>query len=269
MSATAVPATEPVFHSAAGFDIPVRLIYMTGGGPEQFEAETEFHMNSLKAHVPVEPDHSVLEIGCGVGRDAMPLTKVIDARGSYLGVDIILNSIEWCRDNITSKFPNFTFMHYDVSDALHNPTGSTRTSEITIPLADNSVDRVVLWSVFTHMASADIIHYLKEFSRVMKPGGLVFATWFIVNDDILRKARETNLTPFNLRFEHDFEPGCLINDANAPMGAVAYTDERLREMIAEAGLELVNDVLPGMWSGFHAVPKGGQDATVLRKPFAS
>jgi ubiquinone/menaquinone biosynthesis C-methylase UbiE len=79
---------------------------------------------------------------------------------------------------------------------------------VRLPISDKSVDRIILWSVFTHMFRADISHYLKEFSRVLRPGGFVFATCFIVDDDVIASAQKTNLTPYGLRFAHLYEPGC-------------------------------------------------------------
>ena len=248
-----------------GYDIPIRLMNLTGGGRDTFDPMVEFHMAALKEHTRIEPDHSVLEIGCGIGRDAIPLTNILSAKGSYIGVDIVKDSIQWCSDNITLRYPNFKFVHLDIRDQLHNPGGTMRTTDVTLPAPDASIDRIILWSVFTHMRKADIAHYLREFARVLKPAGTAFATWFIVNDEVLAKARTVNLTPFNLRFEHVLEEGCLINDPKSPMGAVAYIDTAMRELVNSSGLEVIGDVLPGQWSGYFESPKGGQDATILRR----
>jgi hypothetical protein len=157
----------------------------------------------------------------------------------------------------------FQFIHYNVKDQLHNPAGKTRTANIRLPIADESVDVIILWSVFTHMFERDIVHYLSEFRRVLKKSGRVYATWFVVNDGVLESARKTNLTPFDLRFEHVAGPGCYINDPIHPAGAVAYDQRNVLEMAKEAGLELVGEVLRGTWSGFWPDCHGGQDATIL------
>jgi SAM-dependent methyltransferase len=256
--------TEPTTQHF-GYDIPTRLMNLTGGGPDTFDALAQHHMDVLKEWAPIEPNHSVLEIGSGIGRDAIPLTKIIGEQGNYVGVDIIKESIDWCNDNITAKHPNFRFVHFDVMDQLHNPAGTTKTTGIKLPVADGSVDRIILWSVFTHMAKLDIIHYLREFARVLKPSGKVYATWFVVDDAILAKARTVNLTSFNLRFEHAVGDGCYINDPQHPMGAVAYTKPSLLAAVHSGGLALNGDILRGSWSGYFDNPKGGQDATVLRK----
>ncbi len=75
-----------------------------------------------------------------------------------------------------TRNPNFEFVHFDVRDQLHNNEGTKLTSDIVVPLASGTVDRIVLQSVFTHMFPPDIKHYLREFKRVLKPHGLVYAT---------------------------------------------------------------------------------------------
>ncbi|WP_160169011.1 class I SAM-dependent methyltransferase [Bradyrhizobium sp. Ai1a-2] len=248
----------------SGYDIPTRLMNLTGSGPETFDAISDWHMRSLAEHTPIAKDHYVLEMGCGIGRDAIPLTNIIGPNGSYLGIDIVRDSIKWCQQHISTKHPNFRFVYFDIKDQLHNPAGKRTTTEMTLPTADGSIDRIFLWSVFTHMAEVDITHYLREFARVLKPTGLILATWFIVDQEILAKARTVDLTPFHLRFEHQVEQDCYVNDLAKPMGAVAYTKAAVSRMLEAANLALSVEVLPGSWSGFYSEPKGAQDTTILQ-----
>jgi SAM-dependent methyltransferase len=171
----------------AGYQIPVDLVNITGAGPDSFDDISQGHMAYLRQHVGIAPGDSVLEVGCGIGRDAIPLTGILspDLGGRYVGIDIIGRSIAWCASNITPKHPNFTFVHFDVKDQLHNPGGSQGMQTVRLPLQDSSVDTVILWSVFTHMFEADIVHYLREFRRVLRPKGRVFFSCFIVDAAIL------------------------------------------------------------------------------------
>jgi SAM-dependent methyltransferase len=247
----------------AGYDIPVDLVRLTGAGPESFAAIADHHIEDLRATVGLEPSHSILEIGCGIGRDAIPLSQILSPQGTYVGVDIIKRSIDWCAANIGVRHPNFRFVHFDVKDQLHNPHGRTTTRKIKLPVRAGSVDRVILWSVFTHMFRPDIVHYLREFRRCLKSDGLVFATCFMVDPDVLAAARRTDLTPYALRFEHLHEPGCLINDPKHPLGAVAYTREALERMVVAGGLALDRPIGQGSWSGLMA-SRHSQDVMVLR-----
>ena len=255
------PPAVPTYHFK-GYDIPVDLMELTGGGPATFDIISKGHIDNLRRWIGLEPTHTVLEIGCGIGRDAIPLTEIL-TEGRYVGIDIVKRSIDWCTETIAKRHPNFGFYHYDVEDQLHNPGGTLKTTDIRIPMADKSVDRIVLFSVFTHMFQREIEHYLREFSRLLKPTGLVYATTFLFDDKILAKARETNLTPFDLRFEHEVNPNCRINTPAHPLGAVAYTVAAWDEMIAGTGMRYAKPFLRGAWSGFYEDPQDGQDVAIL------
>ncbi len=85
------------------------------------------------------------------------------------------NSIAWCQQNITTDHPNFEFYHFDAKHELYNPLGTKTSLDFTLPVPDRSVDRVALASVFTHLFENEIVHYLKEIARILKPDGLPYA----------------------------------------------------------------------------------------------
>ena len=114
------------------------------------------------------------------------------------------------------------------------------------------------------MLRDDVAHYLRELARVLRPQGLIYATVFLVDQRTLESARATNLTQWNLRFEHSAGEGVFINNPERPTGAVAYREDVLRSLVADAGLEFVGPVRRGAWSGAHALPFAGQDVLVLR-----
>ena len=280
-----------------GFKIPIPLMELTGGGADTFDAISAGHIANLKAHVGLEKDMFICEIGCGIGRDAIPLADILAPsvrvfgiplswrlvrwyatnasrqlpqipmpKGRYVGIDIVRPSIDWCQRHISKRYPNFTFVWFDVRDQIFNPTGRSSTLDIRIPVDDASVDRIVLQSVFTHLFRPEIEHYLKEFRRILRPNGRVYATVFIYDAAILAGARATNLTKWNLFFEHEAGPGCRINDPRFPLAAVAYTRECLEEMIARTGMELVREPLKGRWSGYYEQADEGQDVLILKVP---
>ncbi len=43
----------------------------------------------------LQPDHAVLEPGCGTGRMAEPLTGYLGEAGSYDGFDVVAEAVEW------------------------------------------------------------------------------------------------------------------------------------------------------------------------------
>jgi SAM-dependent methyltransferase len=245
-----------------GFTIPVELVELTGGGTDTWDIISVGHMREYERYCPIEPGHHVLEVGCGVGRDAIQLTRLLTS-GSYTGIDIIKPSIEWCGANITPLYPNFRFHYLDIHSQIHNPTGTLDVQAVSLPVADASTDRIILQSVFTHMFEGDIVHYLREFRRVLRPGGKVFASFFILDDESLALARSTNRTGNDaLRFEVPYGDGCLVNDANYPEGAVGYVPEAFERILKAGGFVLDQPVHPGFWCGRRGV-EDGQDIAIL------
>lgn len=244
-----------------GYSIPERLVYLTGGGTDTWDDIATYHQKAYAKYTPIKPTDTILEVGCGVGRDAIPLLDILSKDGQYIGFDIIKPSIDWLNKNIGTKHKNFTFHYYDIGSQIHNARGKLKTTDIVLPAKDSSVDLIILQSVFTHMFSWDIAHYLKEFNRVLKPNGRVFASFFILDDEA-KKLIASNKS-IKLRFKHKIEEGCYTNDKKYPEGAVAYTPEKFNELLEIGGLKLAQPIHKGFWSG----RKGdfdGQDIAVLK-----
>jgi SAM-dependent methyltransferase len=254
-----VKTPHPELFSYNGYEIPVDLVELTGGGPATWDAIARMHMDAYARYAPIEPSFSVLEVGCGVGRDAIPLSHLLSPAGSYVGVDIIKPSIVWCQENITPTFPNFRFVHFDVQSDIHNPRGTISSADVKMPVPDASVDRILLQSVFTHMFEPDIVSYMREFVRALRPRGVVIASFFIIDDETRALAVATGQW---LTFQHQINPDCWVNDPEHPEGAVSYTEAALRRMLAASGLRLLQQIHRGVWCGREGLADG-QDMCIL------
>jgi SAM-dependent methyltransferase len=243
-----------------GFDIPVDLAILTGGGPETWSDISSAHMEAYERYSPIRPGQSVLEIGCGVGRDAIPLSRVLGDGGSYVGVDVSGPSITWCAETITPRLANTRFDHLDILSPFYNPDGALRADQVTLPVPSGSVDRIILQSVFTHMFEPDIVHFLNEFRRVLRKDGLVFASFFVMDGRSLEIAAATPGAPSFINRHGD---GCFIVDTGNPEGAVGYTHVALGRMLRASGFALDQPLHLGSWSGRRDVPDG-QDIAILK-----
>jgi SAM-dependent methyltransferase len=192
----------------------------------------------------LQPHHRVLDVGCGVGRMAVPLMEYLDANGRYEGFDVMPNLIRWCQEEITPRDSRFRFRHVDLHNPTYNPGGGTAAADHRFPYADASFDFVILTSVFTHMRPEGVRRYLAEIARVLAPAGRCFATFFLLNAESLALIR-AGLSPY-FRFAH-LHDGFRANDRDLPENAVAYDEEQVRGWYGECGLAWVGSPAYGHW----------------------
>jgi len=252
-----------------GYKFPSHLINLTGAGADTLEQISKAHVEAYRKYVGLESHMTVVELGCGIGLDAFHLVEVLGNTGRYVGIDVIRDSITWCQNNITPRHPNFTFHHFDAQNELYNPYGTRTSMDFQLPIEDDSVDRVVSASVFTHLLAPEVLHYMTEFRRVLKPSGLIYTSFFLYSEEAIAAARVKGNTPWKATFEYPLSDGAYANDPVYPRGAVAFTDAAMRRMIDASGLRLMRPYLKGWWSGLHEEPEYGQDAAILGRAVAS
>ncbi|MGH2813232.1 MAG: class I SAM-dependent methyltransferase, partial [Actinomycetota bacterium] len=206
----------------------------------------------------LKPNARVLDIGCGVGRMARPLTRYLSADGSYEGFDIVPSGIEWCREKICVRFPNFRFQVADIYNQVYNPRGSTPAEKYEFPYDSEHFDLAFATSVFTHMLPDAVENYLRETHRVLKPNGTCLTTFFLQNAET-ESLRGTALLDF--RSEGD---GYRTVDATRPEEAVAYEENDARSMFERCALEVIEPIRYGSWSG-RPDPLSLQDIVVARR----
>lgn len=212
----------------------------------------------------LRPSDDVLDVGCGVGRMALPLTRYLDKSARYDGFDIVRKGIIWCQHNITPHYPNFHFLHSDVFNKSYNPAGAGNASAYRFPYDDESFDFVFLTSVFTHMRRDDVENYLSQIARVMRPGGRYLITFFLLTDDALgRLARGEVQAERNFQYEVD-QAGSLTINRETPEAAIAYTEADVRRMYERHGLKIEEPIRYGGWSGREGA-RHGQDFIVASK----
>lgn len=262
-----VPARYDVFEFE-GFRIPVHLITLTGAGPETFGWMGQRHIELYDRFMGLGAEMTLLEVGCGIGRDALQLLHLLKGTGRYIGIDVTRDSIIWCQRNITPRHPNFSFHHFDAENELYNPHGRKTSLDFTLPVPDGSVDRIFLASVFTHLFENEVLHYMREFARVLKPDGKVYASFFLHTPEAIEAARNSGTTAWKARFDIPLGEGVYANDPVYPRGAVAFTDAAMRRLIDQAGLRLARPYLKGGWSGLHTESDDGQDVAILMRAAA-
>jgi ubiquinone/menaquinone biosynthesis C-methylase UbiE len=192
----------------------------------------------------VKPDAHILDVGCGIGRIAVPLTKYITNRGSYDGLDIIPEAIRWCSRKITPRYPNFRFKFANVANQDYNPKGGINAAEYVFPYDDASFDFVFLGSVFTHMLPHEIGRYLFEITRVLKVEGKTLITFFLLTPQTRARVMRGEST---LPFIYEGVGFKAISEL-VPEAAVAFDESYIKEQYERCGLTLTAPIRYGTWS---------------------
>jgi len=100
------------------------------------------------------PTDYLIDVGCGSGRLAKPLSEYLT--GKYLGIDVVPGLVEYAR-----KLVPRSDWRFEVAEGLK------------IPEANNQADMVCFFSVLTHLLHEESFVYLREAKRVLKPGGKI------------------------------------------------------------------------------------------------
>jgi len=107
---------------------------------------------------------TVLDLGCGVGRDVYVISKLVGPKGKVIGIDMTEEQLKWA--NMHKDFHAKAFGHAESN--VEFIQGYIEK----LPLADNSVDIIVSNCVVN--LSPDKHAVLSEAYRVLKPGGEMY-----------------------------------------------------------------------------------------------
>lgn len=200
-----------------------------GVGPEkgaEYLGIGQVVRDAILGRTDLPPTGSVLDIGCGSGRMARQFVDYSEPPGRYVGMEIQRRFVDWCNANIAPANPAFEFYHQDIYNGGYNPEGKVSASEYRFPFEDGSFDAIILYSVFTHLLPEDAANYLREISRLLKPGGYCYSTWYLMTPDV------------DVRY--------LL--PNAKEGQVGFGFPKCIEIIERAGLRAAG-FQPGRWNG--------------------
>ena len=234
---------------------PPELMFCGDGDFRAIGAEFLEHL----VQAGLQPGHRVLDIGCGVGRLALPLTQYLHGTGSYDGVDPVAAGIGWCAAAITPAYPSMRFHHLDLRHALYNPDGALDTFATPLPFPDASFDMICMVSVLTHLDTPDVLHYALEASRLLAPGGRCFATAFLMNAPARAALLKGN---GRIGFDGTEAGPTYQSNPEASLAGVAFDEDVLLELFLRHGLHR-KFAQYGHWSGRPLSPF--QDICIFEK----
>lgn len=101
-----------------------------------------------------------LDFGCGVGRILKTFMRDY-APEAMIGLDVTAEFIDICKADFG---PGYRFQHIDTRPPCQ--------------LADQSVDVITAYSVFSHFSAIQATRWLDEFNRIIRPGGTLILTTY-------------------------------------------------------------------------------------------
>lgn len=228
-----------------------------GDGDPEHVGRSSFH--ALADNVPLDEQAWALDFGCGIGRTTVVVAEALH-QGKVVGLDIVKDHIDFCRQEIGSRFSNCEF--FVISD--HNPHYDHLIPDVPDPDSmppEEFADRhrgafslIYAFSVFTHFTPDMARKYLPLFNPMLKNNGTVFLTCFL--------NQPTN--PEDRRL-HEGEPfrDCV---ESAPLLFSVFDINCLAGLCAEAGLR-IRRIVFGHWRGVRGNVAGVhyQDIVILEK----
>jgi SAM-dependent methyltransferase len=219
----------------------LRIYYYGSWAPELVTRAGENARIELTSR-GLRPEHRVLDIGSGIGNLALALKD--DLIGGYDGLEIHPEAVTWCQQTISPRYPSFRFHRANVASSAYNPSGVEPASAYRFPFADRSFDFILLASVFTHMLPDEIVQYLREIRRVLKPDGTCVSSFFLLNDQTRKSVQEGRSF---MRFDVVHPSGVYrLHDASVPAAAVAYEESFVETIHRESHLR-IREIRRGRW----------------------
>lgn len=128
-----------------------------GGGSFELIGRIELGILVLAG---LRADHTIVDLGCGAGRLAMQVIPMLNGHGHYVGMDVSAAMLDRAQARVQT-----------LGNRTQCRVSWLKLDGTALPLADESVDLMCAFSVFTHIEHEDAFRYLKDARRVVRSGG--------------------------------------------------------------------------------------------------
>jgi len=239
------------------------------------EAIGDASIQVLDRYLTLNSSSHVLDFGCGVGRVLVSLLKRRPDVAQVTGFDILPQVIAFCDRHIAGAFPQAAFelirgrnQHYDHFAAMADLGTAKDHGYLRVEYGSAFTDAYA-FSVFTHVELADFRLLLQLLSKLLKPGGTLLFTAFLLTP-FSRHSIKTRTTWFvsfdDAATASEARGKIFIGNVADRLGFIAFDLELVEQMVFEAGL-VVTHVEHGSWAGGNVqFSPSLQDVVVCRRP---
>ncbi|MCC3571021.1 MAG: class I SAM-dependent methyltransferase [Microcoleus sp. PH2017_40_RAT_O_B] len=124
---------------------------------EAFKFYSEVKHYAVNLGRSLTPESRILDFGCGWGRYIRFFLKDVVPENLY-GIDVDPEMVDICQKTV--RYGKY----------------STVKPQPPAGFADNTFDVIYAYSVFSHLSETVHIKWVEEFSKILKPGGILVAT---------------------------------------------------------------------------------------------
>jgi cyclopropane fatty-acyl-phospholipid synthase-like methyltransferase len=214
---------------------PNHLRIRTGAGNQIFNNHVNFILKSGQCWLSFlsrnycTSESDIVELGCGCGGIARAL---VDPwfEGTYVGVDIDEEMIDYCRKTFPEKRFYFILSPHRSNTYCPHSCHITQmsTSNLVIAKAE-SKDFVYSISLYSHLLEVEVRDYLRETYRILRADGIMYMTFFCIEHMDLG-GRWT--------LQHR-RGNAYVESARYPEAAVAYHEAFMMELATNCGFREV------------------------------
>ena len=171
---------------------------------------------------------------------------------------IAAEHFDWARRELGLD-SRFRFQTFSLRSSHYNAEGSVRPEEFVFPWPENAFTLSFAVSIFTHLSGPATRNYLAEIARTLQPGGRLFATFYVLDEQSMQLVADSKTHP---PFSVTTDDG-MIGDAASPEAAVAFHAQWLADALLSAGLTF-DAFYPGRWR--HLPVIAHQDIVIAHRP---
>jgi len=213
-----------------------RRIWGGVGGDSQtgWAYQQGFFAALIQSHVKGE-SLNFLDFGCGIGKLTPISLSFTHPAGRYVGVDIMEDCIAYCREHY-ADLPRVDFALSREFNATYSASGAQPSSAAygqDWPVEDDSIDIVTAVSVFTHLQETDAHGYMAKLHAILKPGGVAFLTFHIVEEPRLAPRFPDPAKLFDFHTRLPASKHWFTSRPARPEDAIAVNMQGLESLIAD------------------------------------